>query len=146
MHNREKRQWAQLLYLRENLTLQEIATKVGVNRITVGRWAKEDKWDELKANYTITREQQLQRLYQQIAEINRVISQRENKHPTTQEADIISKLATAIDKLERESSLADIISVSMRFLSWLRPQNPEKATELAEYFDAYIKHTISQQK
>ena len=33
-----------MLYLKDNLTQQEIAEKVGVSRQTIARWAKEDKW------------------------------------------------------------------------------------------------------
>ena len=33
--NKQKKEWAGMLYLKENLTQQEIAEKVGVSRITV---------------------------------------------------------------------------------------------------------------
>lgn len=34
----QKREWAKTLYLKENLTQQEIAERVGVSRITVNNW------------------------------------------------------------------------------------------------------------
>ncbi len=138
----EKKEWAKLLYIAENLTQQEIAEKVGVSRNTISRWMKDDKWEELKASYTVTREQQLQRLYMQIAAINEVIAGREQKYPTTQEADMISKLAVAIDRLERETSLSDIISVCVKLLSWLRKSDLQKAKEISDIFDAFIKDNI----
>jgi len=138
----EKREWAKLLYIHQHITQQEIADKVGVSKVTINTWAKKDKWDELKASMTITREAELRRLYQQIASINGVIAEREQKYPTTQEADVISKIAVAIDRLEREVGLADIIGVSTKFLNWLRPIDLEKAKELSAFFDAFIKDSV----
>lgn len=142
MKNKEKREWAKLLFLAENLTQAEIAIKVGVSKVSVNKWVKADKWEELKTSYTVTREQQLQRLYVQIAELNKVIAERDQKYPSPPEADAISKLANAIDKLERESSLADIISVSQKFLNWVRAIDLEKAKEMSGLFDAFIKDSI----
>lgn len=143
MKLRDKQEWAQLLFIAENLTQSEIAEKVGVSRNTVNTWCKKYQWEELKAGFTITREQQLQRLYMQIAAINEAIAAREQKYPSSSEADAINKLASAIDKLERESSLADIISVTTKFLNWLRPVDLLKAKEISGWFDAFIKDTMS---
>ena len=38
--NQQKKDWAKLLYMQERLTLQEIAARVGVSRVTVGKWAQ----------------------------------------------------------------------------------------------------------
>jgi DNA-binding transcriptional regulator LsrR (DeoR family) len=142
MKQKEKQEWAKTLYLSENLTQQEISDKIGVSRNTINRWIKNGKWEDLKTSFTVTREQQLQRLYLQIAEINKVIAGRERKYPDSKEADMISKLAVAIDKLERESSLSDIISVSVKMLNWVRKYDLEKAKELSGLFDAFIKEQI----
>lgn len=142
MKTKEKQEWARLLFIAENMPQNDIAEKIGVSKVTINKWAKKDKWEEQRASLTITREQQLQRLYMQIAEINKVISLREQKYPTPAEADSINKLANAIDKMERESSLADIISVSQKFLNWLRPLSLDKAKELSGLFDAFIKDNL----
>lgn len=142
MKSNQKEDWAQLLFCVQNLTQVEIASKVGVSKVTVNKWVKKGKWEEHRASLTVTREQQLQRLYIQIAEINKTISSRDQKYPTPGEADSINKLASAIEKMERESSLSDIISVSQRFLNWLRPLDITKAKELSGLFDAFIKDNL----
>lgn len=139
MKKAEKREWAKLLFIHQSITQQEIADKVGVSKVTINTWAKKDKWDELKASLTITRDEQLKRLYMQVAEINKVIAERERKYPSTQEADILSKLANAIDKMERESSLSDVIAVSVKVLNYVRTYDLDKAKELSDLFDSYIK-------
>ena len=55
----QKREWAKTLYLKENLTQQEIAERVGVSRITVNNWIGKNGWEMLKTSITITREEQL---------------------------------------------------------------------------------------
>jgi uncharacterized protein YjcR len=140
---KEKREWAKLLFIAQNMTQIEIAEKVSVSKTTINKWAKLDKWDEQKASLTVTREQQLQRLYMQIAEINKVIAEREQKYPSPSESDTINKLAAAIEKMERDISLADIISVSMRFLNWLRVSDIQQAKKMSTLFDAFIKDSLN---
>ena len=70
------RQWAKSMYIYENRTQQEIADATGVSRQTIIRWAKADKWDELKVSMTMTREEQIKSLQRQLSEINKTISER----------------------------------------------------------------------
>ena len=58
---------------------------------------------------------------------------------TTQEADALAKIAGAIKKLESDIGVPDCVSVAMRFLSWLRPIDIDKAKEFNNLFDAFIK-------
>ena len=52
--NTQKKEWARTLYLRENLTQQEIADRVGVSRVTVSNWCRGGKWEEQKVGLTLT--------------------------------------------------------------------------------------------
>ena len=109
MTSQQKRQWAMSMYIHENRTQEEIADVVGVSRQTIIRWAKADKWHEHKASLTMTREGQIQALQQQIVEINNNILQREDgqRYASPKEADTISKLTNAINKLETGPASAD---------------------------------------
>ena len=53
LSNTQKKEWAKTLYLKENLTQQEIADRVGVARITVNRWIADGKWEEQKVGLTL---------------------------------------------------------------------------------------------
>jgi transcriptional regulator with XRE-family HTH domain len=142
--NKQKKEWAQLLYTRENLTQKEIAARVGVSEVTMSKWANTGNWDELKASFTITKEEQLKNLYRQLAEINRVIAEREpgKKYATASEADTITKLANAIEKMETDVGLGDIIATFRRFLEWLRAFDLKEAQRLTPLFDSFVKSRI----
>ena len=142
--NAQKKEWAKTLYLRESLTQQEIAERVGVSRVTVSNWVRAGKWEEQKAGLTLTRQEQVANLYRQVAEINRAISGRAEgeRFPNSKEADILGKLSAAIRNMEQETGIADIISVLTSFIEWLRPLDLDKAKELTRLADAYIKDKL----
>ena len=140
----QKKEWAKLLYIRENLTQKEIAQKVGSSHITVGKWVKKEGWDKLRQSMLITRETQLNRLYMQLDELNTAIMGREEgkRFPDYKEADSISKLTNAIKTMESDASIADIVEVAKRLLNWLRPISPDKTVEVARIFDDFIKDIL----
>ena len=129
----QKKEYAGVLYLKDNLTQQEIAEKVGVSRQTLSKWIKAEKWEERKVGITLTREDQISNLHRQVAEIN---------NATPSEADTLGKLAAAIKKMESDVGIADIISVGMRFINWLRPVDMNKAKEFTGLWDMFIKDSL----
>lgn len=144
INNSQKKQWAQTLYLRENLTQLEIAERVGVSRVTVSKWVRDGKWEEQKAGITLTRQEQVANLYRQVAEINRTIATRHEgeRFPNSKEADILGKLSAAIRNMEQETGIADIISVLTAFIEWLRQLDLDKAKEITRLADAFIKDKL----
>ena len=42
---KQKKEWAAMLYLKENLTQVEIAEKTGVSKVTINKWVKGEKWE-----------------------------------------------------------------------------------------------------
>lgn len=137
----DKRSIAKTLYLEGNFTQEEIAVKVGASRQTIIRWAKEDKWQELKASLSITPTQIISQWQQQIVEINNSIASREEgkRYATPAEADALHKLASSIKKLQDDLGISETISVCMSFLSWLRPRDIEEAKRFSNIMDAFIK-------
>lgn len=142
--NQQKRQWAQSLYVNESRTQAEVADIVGVSRQTIVRWSKEDHWDEYKASLTMTREEQIKNLQHQIVEINRSISEKApgKRFASPAEADIINKIASAINKLETDVGIADLVSAGQRFLAYLRPVDYEAAQKFARLYNNFIKSML----
>ncbi|WP_294549535.1 helix-turn-helix domain-containing protein [uncultured Bacteroides sp.] len=143
--NEQKKDWAKMLYTKETLTQAEIAERVGVSRVTVNNWINKGNWEQLKVSITITREEQLKNLYRQMAELNDAISKKPigQRFPSTAEADTISKLSNAIEKMETEVGLSYIISVFSGLLQWVRTYDPTQAKEITPLLDAYVKSKLS---
>lgn len=142
--NQQKREWAKTLYLKENLTQQEIAERVGVSRQSLSNWVRTGKWEEQRTALTLTREEQVRALYRQVGEINKAIESRDEgeRFATSAEADIIGKLSKAIRQMETEVGIADVVSVMTRFIDFLRPIDVEKAKDVTRLADAFIKSIL----
>lgn len=140
-NNIDKKGIAKSLYLNGNYTQEEIAIKVGSTRQTVARWVRDGAWDDLKASFTITPTQIIAQFTRQIVEINNKIQARPEgqRFATAPEADTLGKLAKSIKQLETDLGITDIISVAMRFLSWLRPLDTEMAKKFNTLLDVFIK-------
>lgn len=141
--NQQKKDWAKLLFMKENLTQKEIAEKVGISQQTMTRWVKVEKWEQLKVSITTTREEQLRSLIRQLSELNTTIASREpsegKRYATSAEADIIVKLGKSISDLETETGLSEIQSSFTAFLNWLRKFDLEEAQRIVVLFDDFIK-------
>lgn len=133
---------AKMLFIHESLTQKEISGRIGVSEVTLSKWSNDDNWDSYKVSITITKEEQLKSLYRQLSAMNEAISLREQKYATSAEADIISKIANAIEKMETDIGVSDIISVAKKFIDWTRKFDLKRAQELTPLFDAFIKDNL----
>ncbi len=138
----QRKEWAKLIYLKESLTQQEIADRVGVSRATINKWAKE--WEGLKLNLLQTREERIASTLSQLDELDRSIASKEEgkRFPTTAEADIRRKLTADLEALEQDASIRDIYNVSRGILEFVRKVDLDKAKELSDYLDSYIKEKM----
>lgn len=141
---KQKKEWAQLLITKEGYSQKDAAVKVEVSAVTMNKWYNAENWERLKQSMLVTRQEQLSHLYNQMDELNSDIKNREpgKRYANSKEADTISKLAGAINKMESEASIADVVEVSKRLLKWLRPFNHVKALEVAGIFNDFIKEML----
>ena len=145
MSNTQKKEWAKLLYTKENLTQAEIADRVGVTRVTINKWVNTENWDMLKVSITMTNEEQLKNLYRQLAEIQKTIlaNPEGQRYATPSEADVIKKLSVSIKQLQTELGLSEITSVFAGFIQFLRTYEPKQAKEILPLLDAYVKSKLA---
>jgi transcriptional regulator with XRE-family HTH domain len=137
----QKKEWAKLIFLRDNLTQKEIALKVGTTEKTLSKWINTEDWNKLKSSLTITKEETLRRFYNQVNEITKAIETREDKpkYADSKETDTLVKLTAAIKNLETETSVREVMEVFKNFINWIRPVDLDKAKEITEYCDNFIK-------
>ena len=138
---KEKKNYARLLYVEQGMTQKDVAAKVGVAHNTVNRWVQEERWHELKASFTITKLEQLKRLYAQVNELNtHILSREEGKRfANNKDADALIKLTASIKNLETDTSIADTINVVTRLVSHVRTTNLVLAQQIAEASDGFIR-------
>lgn len=139
----DKKNIAKTLYL-SNYTQEEIAEKVGSSRQTIARWIKQNGWEELRASASITPDKIIANFQRQIMEINNNIAERETgkRFATVAESDTLVKLAAAIQKLEQDIGIADIVNVAIKFTSWLRSTDIDMCKAISPFFDTFIKSQI----
>ncbi len=142
--NKQKKELARTLYLKERLTQKEIAQKVAVSQQTLSKWVREEDWEALRAGLTVTKDEQIRNLYRQVEELNRVILSRSEgeRFATTAECDSLGKLAAAIRKLENDVGISDFVGVGIRFMEFIRRTDLAEAQKLAGYWDAFLLDVI----
>ena len=138
---RQKKEYAELLYLREQMTQKEIAQKVEVSEKTLCKWVAEGEWEQRRTAGIISRQEFVDRNYAMLKALQDQIANQGNI-PLPAQADTISKLAASIRALETETGIAETIDVFKEYLGWLKPQDLTKAKEQTLYFDSYIKHKL----
>ena len=147
--NEKKRALAKDLYV-SGYSIQDLADKIGVTRQTVGKWCKEDGWQEIRAAKNITRPELVNKL---LLAINKLIDQVNDSQDANMIAglgDKLSKLSSVIQKLDKQTTVFDSIDVFMAFSKWLeyRAQTdseitPELRKTINKLQDQYILEQIN---
>lgn len=142
----QKKDYARQLYLNDSsITQAEIAEKVGVSKVTVCKWVKEGKWQELQTSLLVGKEEQLSRLYRQLRLLNDAIEDREEgkNFAGSKDADAILKITAAIRNLETETNIAEKMATGKEFLGFVRKTSGfDTSKEVARLFNAYIKSCL----
>lgn len=141
MTNAQKKEYARLLFLKENMTQQEIAQRVGCTEATLSGWKTKEGWDTMKKSLLATRQEELARLYDQLKELNDYIltKQEGQRFANSKEADVIRKLTASIRELETDISIAQVVDVMIPFNEFMRKIDIDKAKEMIELQDSFIK-------
>jgi DNA-binding XRE family transcriptional regulator len=139
----QKKEWAKMLYIRNELTQKEIALKVEVSEKTLSKWANENdnEWDKQRKSLLTTKPEQLKYLYNQLDAIHKHIASKEEgkRYADSKEADIISKTTASIKNLETETSLGQVIEVASAFVRFVQKENLDDAQKITGWFNAFIK-------
>jgi uncharacterized protein YjcR len=142
--SKQKREWAQDLYKTGNYDQKEIALKVGVAEKTITEWKQKYNWETLRKSLLITKQESLADLYDILDNTKKDIKNRGSK-ANSKDADAILKLTTAIKNLEVKTSLDQILEVCKQLVLHIQSIDYEKAKELVEYVDLFIKHSLKNQ-
>lgn len=137
----QKREWAQILFTKEGISQREIAQKTGVSEKTIGDWKEKYGWEKMRKSLLVTKEEQIRRLYDIIDGLTQLINESDTKGDT-KKANMLIQYTAALNNLETETSLAQIIDVGQKFLNFIRRDDLAKAKEITALFDAFIQSQI----
>lgn len=135
---------AKLLFLAEKITAKDLAEKVGVSEKTIGDWIREGKWDRLKRNTFLTRQEQHAKLLEELERMNEDIAGADGLgYADAKQANARRLLVRDIKDLEAEEhGTSDIISVLIAFLEFSRKRDPQLAKTISHLSDLYIKSKL----
>jgi hypothetical protein len=144
--NTQKKEWAKTIYLKEHSTQKDIAKRVGTSEQTLCKWIADEGWEHLRHSVVASKSEQLERAYMQLTELNDSIMARAEgtRFANSKEADTLVKLSSIIKNLENDTSITDIVNVSIDMVNWYRTIDFLKAKEISNVFDLYIKHKLNE--
>jgi transcriptional regulator with XRE-family HTH domain len=140
--------YAKMLFVYDKLSQKEISVKTGVSEVTLSKWANGsvngEVWEEYRKAISVTRDERYRSTINQLTELDNLINSRDDKYrfPSKDESNIRRKLVADLKALEVECGIVDIINVSIKLLDWLRKVDVEKAKEVADIFNSYIKSSF----
>ena len=138
------RDWAKTLITKEKLTQKETAERIGVTTATMNKWYADGKWENLKKNILLTREEQMIMLQDELVRLNDFISKKPEgtRWADGKEANIRRYLVKDIKDLETKAALPEIIHACQGLLEFVRKVDLAKAQELSKYVDGFIKSRL----
>lgn len=136
--------YAKMLFVYDKLTQKEISLKTSVSEVTISKWVRDDNWEDYRKAISVTRDERYRSTINQLTEMDNLIKSRDENHrfPSKEESNIRRRLVADLNALEVECGIVDVINVSIKLLEWLRQVDVEKAKEISEIFNSYIKSTL----
>lgn len=139
--NQQKKEWAETLFMKGELSQKQIAEKVGISEKTMSKWVNEGKWENYRKSMLTTKSEILRNLYDLLDKISRKLKE-DDSIGDSKIADMYVKYTAAINNLETETSTAQIIEVARLFVNWLQNVDPQYALGVLNHFDAFIKDNL----
>lgn len=141
----DQKDLARTLFLSTQLTQKQIAEKVGVAEKTMSKWVNEGKWEAQRKSLTTTRAEQLALMYEILAKLNAAAKAAlEDDDPTTNpDSDGIIKIASAIQKLEKEAGVGEMIQTGLALLKFVQAEDLDAAKVINKWFYIFIQDKLS---
>lgn len=132
-----ERKLARNLFVMEGLTAKEVATKVGVNEATIGRWRNDEKWDDLRLAEATSNDSLIADLKGEIR--NFIVARQNGELSASKAADGISKLQKVIATLSAHKvSLEQYIHVMTDIFKHLQKEEPKLFQKLLDFQDNHL--------
>lgn len=130
-----------MLYLQGQFTQKEIAAKVKATEKSICKWVKDGHWENLRKSMLTTKSEILRNLYNILDRICQRMKD-DNTEGDAKDADKFVKYTAAINNLETETSVAQLMEAGMKFHKFLQVADPQQALVFLNNYDAFIKEQL----
>lgn len=145
----QKKELARLYYM-QGESQKVIAGKVGVSAATLGKWVDAGGWKEKKAGMNVTRPEIVNKNLVLISRLlDRLNSEDIDLKDIGKIVDQVSKLAAAIERIDKKANVIDAIEVFTALNRWLEARmewdkqvTPELLAQISYYQDLYISEQV----
>ena len=144
----DKKDSARLLYM-QGEQQKVIAEKVGVSAQTITKWVNVGGWVEQRAAQNITRPELVNKLLRTVDKMIEAVNDSDDPDAANGLGDKLAKFAATIEKLDKHTSIVDVIEVFMAFSKWLQFQaefdediTPELLKTINKYHNQYINYLM----
>ena len=144
----DKKDYARLLYM-QGEQQKTIAEKAGVSPQTVTKWVNTGNWSEQRAAQNITRPELVNKLLRTVDKMIEAVNTSDDPDAANGLGDKLAKFAATIEKLDKHTSIVDVIEVFMAFSKWLQYQaqydediTPELLKTINKYHNQYINYLM----
>ena len=144
----EKKEYARLLYM-QGESQKMIAEKTGISPQTITRWVSDGGWSEQRAAQNITRPELVNKLLRTIDKMIESVNSSEDPDAAAGLGDKLAKFSATIERLDKHTSIVDVIEVFMAFSKWLQFQaqfdegiTPELLRTINKYHNQYINYLM----
>ena len=144
----EKKDYARILFMQGD-SQKVIAEKTGISAQTITKWVNGEGWQEQRAAQNITRPELVNKLLRTIDKMLETINSEEDSTAINGLADKLAKFSATIEKLDKQTSIVDVIEVFMAFSKWLQFQaqfdediTPELLKTINRYHNQYINYLM----
>lgn len=133
----DKKNLAQSLYVKSDLSRKQIAENAGVTEKTLRNWISEGEWDKQRDAIQITRPQLLQEAYSQLKAINEKIKTEFGNVPNKELSDAKGVIRKEIELLSNQP-IHKYIECFEEFIDYLSQNEPKELTKFASLSQQFI--------
>lgn len=141
--NKQKKEYAKLLFTTTDLTQKEIAERVGTSPQSMTKWVSEGMWDSLRKSLLTSKSDQLRRMYEIANAVTTKIESTQGGFGDTKLADMMIKYTAAIKNLETETSAGQMFEFGMQFIRFVSVDSIPDAQLITDYFDGFIQKVLN---
>lgn len=145
----QKRELARLYYM-QGESQKSISSKTGVSETTISRWVDKGGWEAKRAGNNVTRPEIVNKNLMLVSKLlDKLNEENIDLHDIGKIVDQISKLAAAIERIDKKATVIDAIEVFTALNKWLEQRmqwdeqiSPELIRQFNYYQDLYISEQI----